>query len=42
MLRLREVMNEMMEKSGVNDESLESMGPTQVGVIIIVLGYTYL
>lgn len=30
-LRLKEVMEDMMEKSGVNDEMLESVGPTQVG-----------
>jgi len=29
-LRLKETMGEMMEKSGVNDESLETVGPTQV------------
>ncbi|XP_067942118.1 axonemal dynein light chain domain-containing protein 1-like [Watersipora subatra] len=33
-IRLKEVMEEMMEKSGVNDEALESVGPTQMHNLI--------
>ena len=35
-MRLKEVMDEMMEKAGVNDESLESVGPTQVANSVLL------
>ena len=35
-MRLKEVMDEMMEKAGVNDESLESVGPTQVANCVLL------
>lgn len=38
-MRLKEVMDEMMEKAGVNDESLESVGPTQVANCVLLYMY---
>ena len=35
-MRLKEVMEDMMEKSGVNDEALESVGPTQVSTLDVL------